>query len=67
LCFCGEFSVTPTKCSMNCAREATSSCDMILVAVVARVTLVAPRCASTVISVPNPVLRATSFLIIMWS
>jgi hypothetical protein len=40
---------------------------MILVTVVARVNLLALRCASAVISVSNPVLRATSFFIAMWS
>jgi hypothetical protein len=40
---------------------------MILVAVVAHVALLAPRCASIVTPFSNPVLRASSFLITMWS
>jgi hypothetical protein len=46
--------------------DSEESIDLILADVVAHVTLIAPRCASAMIPVPNLILMASSFLIAMW-
>jgi hypothetical protein len=64
--FHDSFLNTSTRCSVKCVREVELFCGLILIVIVSHVTLLASVAVFHCVSVvPNPVLRASSFLIAM--